>query len=230
MRRLTVIGAFVALASAGCLRTTQYRCTSDADCGAGAVCEATNYCSFADSACPDGRRYGEFSGDYANRCVGDLPPGTDGGVDMMTTPDMLGDACPSSYMQLGSIANRRYRVITNDATWDTQQAACAADGQNAYLAVPNDQAELDALLDAADEFRIWVGIDDRMTEGTYVTANGGTFSATDPLWAGNEPNNQPFSGGGGPNGADCVVGRRNDGALYDDRCTQTYAAVCECEP
>jgi hypothetical protein len=48
-----------------------FRCESDPDCqgAADGQCEPTGFCSFADSACPDGRRYGDLSGGLAGQCV-----------------------------------------------------------------------------------------------------------------------------------------------------------------
>jgi hypothetical protein len=64
--------------SAGCLKTTAFHCASSTDCGAGGTCELVGYCSFADSSCSGGRRFGDLSGSYAKQCVG----GGDGGVKM----------------------------------------------------------------------------------------------------------------------------------------------------
>ena len=68
---------------AGCLRQTSFHCTSDLDCinaGATGLCQSVGYCSFPDSTCGGGQRYGELSGPFANQCLGgDVGP--DGGVD-----------------------------------------------------------------------------------------------------------------------------------------------------
>jgi len=66
--------AVVVLLLAGCAtRKTAFNCTTSDQCGAG-TCEATGYCSFADSACVGTqRRYGEFSAPaLALQCV--IPP------------------------------------------------------------------------------------------------------------------------------------------------------------
>ncbi len=70
--------------AAGCLRTTTFHCTGDAECTNGSiagVCQSTMLCSFPDSSCTSGQRYGELSGSLANQCTGtsgpmpDAPPG-----------------------------------------------------------------------------------------------------------------------------------------------------------
>jgi hypothetical protein len=69
----------------GCLRTTTFHCTGDADCtngGITGVCQSTtSLCSFPDSSCTSGQRYGDLSGSLANKCTDtsspmpDAPPG-----------------------------------------------------------------------------------------------------------------------------------------------------------
>jgi hypothetical protein len=128
---------------------------------------------------------------------------------------------------LPNVTTHRYRVLSTMTAWMTQKTACSADGTNAYLAVPNDATELAALLTATNATRTWVGIDDQAAEGTYVTANGGSFSMTDPLWSAGQPDNLPFNGGGD---SDCVAGVKSSTRLADTKCVEAYPAVCECEP
>lgn len=228
MRGLLLAAALGASTTA-CLRTTEFHCTTSADCSAtGAVCESNGYCSFIDKDCAGGRRYGDLSGPVAGQCVGQstMP---DAGVDAMVDAPAPGN-CKSTYAALGSSAHR-YRVISAPATWNTQRGICNADGSTSYLAVPNDQTELTALAAAPSAARFWVGIDDQAAEGTYAMQRGGTLSATDMMWdlvaVPPEPNNTPSSGGGQ---ADCVNGQMSNSKLADDNCTKTFPAICECEP
>jgi hypothetical protein len=149
--------AVLAAASAGCLRQTTFACTTDTECGAG-TCELVGYCSFADADCPSGRRYSEFSGDYASRCVGDDPAidadpnapdagpadaAIDGGAaDAATT-------CLPTYMTLAGESNR-YRYLAATMTWFEQQLLCTNDG--AYLVVPDTMAEHQAVTTLAVPF------------------------------------------------------------------------------
>jgi hypothetical protein len=141
--------------------------------------------------------------------------------------DAPSSACPASYVSVTGAGAHVYRVITASAVWATQKDLCAADGGGAYLAVPNDQAELTALLTAVNQAHAWVGIDDVAVNGTFVTSNGGTFSATDPLWDTGEPNNKPFTGAGA---SDCVAGVKATNQLADTKCSEAYDAICECDP
>lgn len=223
MRALCLLAT---LASAGCLRETTFRCAEAAQCGDGA-CEASGFCSFVDTTCADsGRRYGEFSGAYSNQCVGSEPPGSDGGVDG-SSGDASAGRCPGTYTTLGTIATHRYRVIGNAAAFLTQSAACAADASTAYLAIPDDAAELSALLAASAMSPIWVGVHDPQKDGTFETVRGAAFSSTSPLWDQGEPDDKPLSGGGT---AECVIATSGPAALADDRCNASRPAVCECEP
>ena len=231
-------GVVLANATAGCLRTTSYKCSSSDQCGAEGVCEETGYCSFADADCADGRRYAEYSGTYSSKCVGEVVVDGDGGVDAPgdgSTTDVPQGNCPSTYAALSGASGRLYRVITTTGAWAAQRAACAADGSNTYLAVPETQAELTAIVTAANA-TIWVGIEDAAPDDdTFVTVRNATaYPTNNGLWAtsgGTEPDDAPEQTGGGPNTAECVsASTANSGKLADDRCTETYAAVCECEP
>lgn len=227
MRRCLFIA--VLSLSAGCLRKTEFKCQTNDQCSTGGVCETTTgYCSFADMDCPDGRRYGDLSGDLSGQCVGGGSV-ADGGV--VDTPPVKMDAasgCPATgYAIISGAGAHQYRVLATTATWSMQAGLCTADGPGAYLAVPNDQAELTAVLNAVGQVRAWVGINDQTTEGTYVTTDAGTFAANDPLWDTGEPNNTPFNGQGE---SDCVAGIRSNGQLATTKCSETYAAICECDP
>jgi hypothetical protein len=219
----------VALLATGCLPKTEYKCAANGDCAAGgSICEPTGYCSFADTSCASGQRYGELSGTYANQCVEGA--GGDAGVDVDAAVDAQPDApavnCPASYTTMVGV--HYYRAIAATATWQAQRTACAADGANTYLAVPDDQAELTGIVMAGGVARVWVGIDDQTTEGTYATVRGGTVPANSPLWDVGEPDDDPLVGAGP---GDCVVAVDTNGnQIADDRCDRTYPAVCECEP
>ena len=214
------------LVSAGCLRKTEFKCQTSDQCSSGGVCESTGFCSFADTACTGGRRYGELSGDLGGQCVGGTD-GVDAGVDgtMIDAPPSGG--CPATYVMVAGAGTHLYRVVASPAPWMTQKNLCAADGASAYLTVPNDQAELTALMATSSAVRVWVGIDDETTEGTYVTTRGGTFPTNDPLWDVDEPDNAPFNGNGE---SDCAVGVKASNQLADTKCGDPYPAICECDP
>jgi hypothetical protein len=223
---------FVALiSSVGCLRKTEYKCTDTTQCGGGGQCEDTGFCSFPAAECASGRKYGEFSGaTYSNECVGGTSIAIDGGVTDGSTNDGTPNdgspgTCPAAYTGAGA---HKYRVITASENWDTQLADCDDDtaGTNTYLASPDDQTELTAILAEAGQNRIWVGISDS-TEGTYAKTGGGTIPSNDPMWDSTEPDDDPIIGGGP---GDCVAASMTSGKLADDNCGVTRPAVCECEP
>jgi len=209
---------------AGCLRQTEFRCETSSQCGTNGTCQMSiGYCSFPDAVC--GQRFGPQAGMYANKCVGETPI-VDAGVD---TPSMPGDGpgsdatnhCPSGYNTItNGTPGHRYRLLTAD-NWTNQRDFCAATSQFAYLAIPDDAAEvgaLDMLAGAAPDY--WIGIDDLATSGTYLTVKG-----TAPpylLWEPGQPNN-------GPPPADCVETVTADGKFSDEKCGTSLPAVCECE-
>lgn len=72
VRALRPVSVFFVLALvplwAGCSVST-FVCGVDDECGAGGRCEAQKVCSFIDPSCPSGRRYGRYSGEYADECT-----------------------------------------------------------------------------------------------------------------------------------------------------------------
>lgn len=196
--------------SAGCLRGTEFKCAVNDDCSAtDAVCEPTGYCSFSDTECAGGRRYGELSGPLANQCVEST---TDAGVDAPTT-----GACPASYTALPNAGTHVYRVAAS-ADWVTQRNGCEQDG--GYLAIPDTIEELQAITTASAATDTWIGIHDRITEGMYITVKGDP--ATFLPWAAGEPNN-----GGNQ---DCVSAQMASPTIATNPCSLSFPAVCECEP
>ena len=208
--------------SAGCLRDTEFKCTTNADCtGTGGTCESTGYCSFTDTGCADGRRYGAYSGAYSNQCIGGMAL-DDGGVDTMSDAPPTGN-CPATYATLPNAGTHVYKLTSGAAQWSTQRTRCEADG--AYLAIPDDAAELMALTTAAAATRTWIGIHDQTTEGMYVTVKD--MPATFLPWntATGEPDNP-----GNQGGEDCVSALMATPTIATDRCSVSFPAVCECEP
>ncbi|MDQ3367730.1 MAG: C-type lectin domain-containing protein [Myxococcota bacterium] len=218
----------LALACAGCLRTTTFRCDDNADCNGG-QCETTEggFCSFADSSCStSGRRFGDHAGPSSNQCVGETamvdggPPGPDSATD--AAPPM---GCKAAYMTLPNSGPRghRYLLQNTNLTWVQHRDACAADG--AFLAFPDGaaladaRAELAALLTLAGD-NVWVGVTDQVAEGVYRTSLNQPVSAITTMLI--------MIGNGNPNGRDCFVGTGT--TITDVSCTDTRKAVCECVP
>jgi hypothetical protein len=217
MRTAAMCLLIAAAASAGCLRSTQFKCSQDTDCGATGVCEAVGYCSFPSSACADsGRSFGDSAGQgLSNTCVpGDINnPGPDAGIDAPI--DTMNVGCPAPYASVNGSAHR-YKPLTN-VSWDNAASDCKLTSTSAYLAVPDNAAELVDLVTVAAA-PSWIGIDDQMNQGTFVTQKG--VPATFLPWMGGMP---------GPPSESCV---RTVSAteITTDKCGTRHAAVCECEP
>jgi hypothetical protein len=208
---------------AGCLRSTEYHCMDSTQCSGG-VCQPIGFCSFADTTCSTGQRFGDSAGGYANACVGD---GTDAGVtDSMGSdslpPDTGGGGCPASYAAVnGGQGNHVYRIVTALDDWDAQRDACAADGANAYLVIPDSADELGAVSTLFMQTQtFWVGVTDAQTEGTFLTVKGD--AETFLPWAPGQPNNTGNS--------DCVEADRSQHTYNDRTCGTPERAICECEP
>jgi hypothetical protein len=217
--------AMLAAACAGCLRSAEFRCLRDSECGAAGVCESIGYCSVPNAACAGtGRSFSDSAGqNLSNTCVpGENPgPGPDAGVDVDAAVDAAIDGpviagCPSSYAPIAGSAHV-YKALSN-VSWDEAASQCRAAGA-AYLAVPDDAAELANLATVASA-PFWIGLDDKATEGTFVTQKNA--AATFLPWKTGEPDD-------GPPAEDCV-NAVSAIEIATDRCGSKRSAVCECEP
>jgi hypothetical protein len=214
---------------AACLRQTEFHCTTNAQCNPGGVCQSTGstgYCSFSDSACASGQRFGDSAGPYADQCVGEQSGGPDsGGIDA-PPGDGPSAACPANYAPLaGGPAGHVYRKAPQNLNWTGQDDFCRSTSTRAYLAIPDDATELMGLHGLAMA-TFWIGISDRIEEGRYDKTTGGlaTFLPWDT--AAGEPDNP---GGGG--GQDCVAATAT--TISTEDCmggNASRTAVCECEP
>ena len=215
MRILIVL----AIASAGCLRSTTFQCETDTQCGTDGLCEADKFCSFPSSSCASGRVYGDNSGPRSNQCVG-------GAADDAGT-EPLGEAastCPTGYAPLPNSGPRShmYKLLSSPATWPQQRDACAA--ELTFLAFPDGANATDANLELAALRALanegaWVGVNDIANEGMYQTSLNQPASAVTRGLINLNDN---------PMGTDCIV--IDDTDLDDANCTNTRAGVCECIP
>jgi lectin-like protein len=216
MRALVIWFVFLAVLTAGCLRSTEFRCASNAECGAGGACEPVGFCSVPDPECQGtGRSYSDSAGGLSNTCVpaGAPGPGNDAGV-----PDDGGpvNKCPSGYAAIAGSAHL-YKALAG-VSWDEARMMCALTSKAAYLAVPDDAAELSSLATVATP-PFWIGLDDKATSGMFVTQKGAPASFLP--WAGGQPNL------GAQN--DCVAAI-SPTQIATEKCGVKHAAVCECEP
>jgi hypothetical protein len=229
MRALAVCAA-IAWASAGCLRSPEFRCQRDGECGAGGLCEPIGYCSSANAACPGtGRSFGDSAGGLSNTCVPAGNPGPapdagvrdDAGIAIDAATDAAVDApvapCGPGYAAIGG-SPHLYKRFADDS-WDRAAPGCKLTGTAAYLAIPDDAGELADIVSLAMTSQVWLGIDDKLVRDMFVTQKGAP--ATFLPW----DENQPDQG----MGRDCVR-TASSTKIATDRCNSERAVVCECEP
>lgn len=196
-------GAAIALlALAACRIHETFPCALDEHCGPSGQCEPAGYCSFPDGACAEGRRYDELAGaDLAGRCVSSA-------------------GCPASYTATVPGSSARYRAVLQAAPWPAAQEDCADDGVGTHLVVIGSAIErsgVGALI--GDD--LWIGLSDRVTEGTFrwVTGVASPFTA----WAAGQPD-------GGAGGDDCAEQKHMMMAGWHDQpCEEPLPYVCECD-
>jgi hypothetical protein len=222
MRSLAICLLVITATSAGCLRTTAFRCGSDAECGGSGLCEAIGYCSFPNASCTDsGRSFSDSAGqNLSGTCVPATgTPGLDAGVDA-AIDGTLGAACPADYAAVAGSLHVYKRILA--VTWDQARIACKATSASAYLAVPDDATELVNQDTIAMTAPFWVGIDDVAQPGTFVTQKG--VPAVFLPWAPGEPND------GNPAKPQRCVNAISTTQIATDECNKSHVAVCECDP
>lgn len=227
MKEIVAI-AMVIGAGASCIRPAAFECTTDTQCehdGVAGRCEPTGACSFPDSSCPSGRRYGSLSGALGDQCVGADSTGAElpdaGGELHDGSSDAPPDAptCASSYEMLPGGGGKLYRLITEPAPWAEQRANCRADTGKTQLAVPRDADELRAISTLAGT-DAWIGIYDAPLEGSYITSYN--EPATYLPWGPGEPDNA--------GNQDCVRALAGGEFIETQLCSMSSVAVCECLP
>lgn len=208
---------FAATASAGCLRNTEFKCRFDADCGTMGACETIGYCSFPNAECAGGRSFSDSAGQgLPNTCVGATNPGL--GVDAPMVDGMMNVVCPAPFATIAGSAHLYKRLI--NVSWDTARTNCRVNTALAYLAIPDDAAELMNLAAVAMGTPFWIGLDDQQQNGTFMTQKG--VQATFLPWANGQPNQ-----GNPPK--ECV-NAVSATEIATERCGTQQTAVCECEP
>jgi hypothetical protein len=227
MRAIAVVAALGAgLVGTGCYAPSfeGILCGAEGECPSGFACR-DDRCSLLGS--PDGP---DIDGGVDDD--GSLPPLDGLEVDATGDPDAAfdamplppdGHACPSNYLAVDGQSSL-YRVVAAADDWLSAELDCekdgAATGGGTHLVVLDDAAEL-AALDPHLAANVWIGMVDRVDEGTFVlvTGPGAVFL---PFRSG-EPND------GGPLGftEDCIELAGN--VLNDDGCTTNRQYVCECD-
>jgi hypothetical protein len=140
--------------------------------------------------------------------------------------------CPSSY-QTNPHTRTSYRYVSTPVLWAAAEAACEAEGT--HLVVVTDEEERNDLVDfmgkspAGSSDKVWLGLTDRTSEGTWRFVTGAVATDEQLFWNAGEPN---ASG-------DCAaIYRSNDlvpsrNRHYDDAdCVElgiNRGYVCECD-
>jgi len=220
MRTIAMYLVLAATASAGCLRSTEFRCTTSSDCGNAGTCEANGFCSVSNPSCAGTERsYGDSAGQgLANTCVPGGNPGIDAGIDAPMTDGPMGVKCPAPFAAVGSSAHL-YKRLPNISA-DNAKNACKVTTAVSYLAIPDDPTELMTLASVAMGTPFWIGINYvGAPTNEFVTQKGVT--ATFLPWQPNPPDTS-----GGKTCVDAISATQ----ITTEKCNVLQVAVCECEP
>ncbi|XP_066998485.2 hemolymph lipopolysaccharide-binding protein [Anabrus simplex] len=123
----------------------------------------------------------------------------------------------------------RYKLHKTAQTWTEAFNICQQEG--AHLAVINSDTEAQVLKDMLirnEKPVAYVGVNDIVTEGKFVTIFGEELSKTGyAKWAPNEPNN--MGGSATAPGEDCVALIKDTALFNDYSCTRKHPFICEQE-
>ena len=154
------------------------------------------------------------------------PPFPEGGPPLDNAPPLLIDApapidapvgCPLDFQPIsGGQTAHRYKAIQLAQAFGDLASTCALQGS--YLAIPNSATELQAVANLLVGDEIWVGVDDIVTETTFLDVLNNPY---DPVAVvglsitGNKPDD------------DCIATRGD--ALDANPCGIQTTGVCECD-
>jgi hypothetical protein len=110
-------------------------------------------------------------------------------------------------------SDKVFTLFSTAASYANAQSQCWAQG--AELATVTDLAEIDAVVGLAPGVNLWVGLNDRDVEGTFVWADGSNSAYR--RWQTGDPND-------GGTGEDCVL--LVGGYFEDWPCTTSAKFVC----
>src|SRR5262245_32975510 len=123
----TWLAAIVAvLTVTGCkYGADSFACTSNVSCGTGGTCQPNSLCSFSDTSCTSGQRYGDLAGTASRQCVGELP--IDASIDMPPPPPDARACFGSGLVSVCLAVTPTTPVTIEDVVIDTSDPSmCAA--------------------------------------------------------------------------------------------------------
>ncbi|CAG5125361.1 unnamed protein product, partial [Candidula unifasciata] len=131
--------------------------------------------------------------------------------------------CPSGWLGYGSNCYNFFGTGMDKQTWAGAQSTCANQAPGGSLATVADNATQAWLLKTAlSSFptmkTIWIGLNDRDSEGGYAWADNSPFTYAN--WSPNEPNNKLDR-------EDCVAWIVPLNTWNDDYCYMPYSYICQ---
>lgn len=116
--RLVLFGLAMITTQACNTEATEFICAESVDCGTG-TCEASRHCSFVDSVCESGQRFGNSSGSESGVCVDDSVAGsTDLVVPIAKIKEGFSLPCDLTTLQLDGSGSEAFGGATvEEFTW-----------------------------------------------------------------------------------------------------------------
>jgi hypothetical protein len=153
----------------------------------------------------------------------DAPRG-DGSVN-----DAASAVCPTGYLAVSGLANR-YRVVVSPLTWLNAEQTCESDSSSAslrtHLAVVTSDSERTTLSNTTGANEYWIGLSDRLTEGTYLWVSTETTPGYPPSSGGPWGTGEPSVNGAA---TDCVELQSDSVSFAVRDCQIAKRYICECD-
>lgn len=219
-----VVSAVLAVTAAACVSPSAvFTCETSDQCTVGGTCQPNGFCSFPDSTCPTGQRYGEAAGnDLANRCVGDEPPidaagDIDGRPDAQPgspdgRPDAMTDPCTAPFAP--DAYGCHALTLAMSANYDVGRTYCQSIGGDLTVlqSVEEGQFIATSMLAPGSAERALMGLDFRSGTWTWVDGTGLTLTN----WNAGEPS-----------AGDNIGVIRPDGTWAGRLATDVWFVACE---
>ena len=125
-----------------------------------------------------------------------------------------GPECPENYQLVGGQCY--YLVTDQQLTWDEAETRCKE--SDAHLAIIKNKSQMNNVMSLlSGNLRVWIGLSDKQTEGTWKYTNGGKLGNYN-AWGENEPN--------GGEAENCAEIRAEKADWNDKQCNATRAFIC----
>ena len=179
--------------------------------GTAGVPVCTDLCVIDDSPCKANATCGNGKTEGAEQCDNQSPRCVDCAISCQANEEQFGEHC---------------YAVTEAQSWSSAGSACKSIGGSLVTIGSSEENTfvwdlVDGDPSAAPSSKVWIGLNDRSSEGKYVWVSGD--NAPYRNWRSGEPNAQTLA-------EDCGAMYLQNAHWNDDECLKPFRAVCEIDP